>query len=686
MKNKILLSIALLLITCAIHAQASAPIPRALWASVNGHSKASLGDYQTHNNKILVSWRMLPGEDGTTGFDLYRKPQNGIETRVATNITNSTCFQDSKANRNVDNTYRLTYHGSNETLDTHTIKAEQAKLGLPYISIPLKNTKDVCSTDTIFYTANDCSVGDLDGDGVYEIVVKRLLTVKNSKGEQLSDGTGSGTSQKDVRHTVIWDAYKLDGTFMWRIKSGPNVPLGNSSSFAIADFDGDGCCEMGIRTAEGTVFGDGVEIGDTNGDGKTDYRTWTGTWMDHYNSAGSEFISIIDGKTGKELARDNFITRGRSEDWGDNYFKRSNSFRIGAAACDGQLPSLIVGRGVYARSVIEAWDYRNNQLTKRWHFDSNNYPGEAYAGQGFHSFATADVDGDGFDEVVYGSMTVDHDGKPYSTTGLGHGDALHVGKYIKDSENLQIFACFETGKTMVALRDAKTDEILWKRMSDKDGDMGRCMIADIDPDSPGFEMWYAGGHAFSANGRDLGYKPSSCNMGIWFDGTLTRQLINKNTIHSEKYGRTFTMYRYSVSFNNGTKSNPGWYGDFLGDWREEVIVPDNSKLVDIKIFSTWYPTTHKFPWLMTDPVYKMSAINQNIGYNQPTDLGYYLGSDLTSDEEAWIAAGIKDVVIPNNNRYKDSDYYYNLNGQRMVFPPSRGIYIHKGKKIITTGK
>ena len=374
--------------------------------------------------------------------------------------------------------------------------------------------------------------------------------------------------------------------------------LGNSSNFAIADFDGDGRCEVVTKTGEGTIFGDGTEIGDTNNDGKTDYRTYTGGWIDHYTSDGPEFFSVIDGATGRELARADFISRApNSDSWGDSYWKRANSLRLGAASFSGEYPSIFLGRGLYQRTVVEGWDYRNGQLTQRFHFDTSDTqnnnnkdgkPNSAYAGQGNHSFSVADLDGDGKDEVMYGSMAIDDDGNGLWTTGLGHGDAQHVGKFLPDREGLQVYHCLEGGKTMVALHDAKDGSTIWEQVSDKDNDTGRCCVADIDPDSPGCEFWRYGSNVYASDGvTDLGYKPQSCNMAIWFDGTLNRQLINAGIIHNQKYGRTFTMYRFDESFNNGTKSNPGWYGDMLGDWREEVILPDQTKLAIIKVFTTW---------------------------------------------------------------------------------------------------
>ena len=700
-------------VTLPLCAQTARPTDRALWASINGKKDASLGDYQQHTGKVLVTWRMLPGDDAETAFDLYRTIGTGQEKLIASNVKKATCFQDATASKTADNTYRLTYAGSDETLSTFKLNKSLVSGGLPYISIPLRDTKDVyADTKKIVYTANDVSIGDLDGDGEFEIVVKRLQSVKDASGNIVSDGSGASYSQQDCLYAVIWDAYKLDGTFLWRIKGGPGIILGNSSAFAIADFDGDGCAEMAIRTCEGTVFGDGQEIPDTNGDGKIDYRTWGNLnssspgWVDHYNSAGPEFISIIDGKTGRELARDNFIDRATSSSWGDNYWKRASSFRVGVGCFDETgLPSVVFGRGVYARSVIEAWDWRDGQLTRRWRFDTNDggrgkdgKRHSTYAAQGNHSLNVADLDGDGLDEVMYGSMAVDDDGIGLWNTGLGHGDANHVGKFLPEREGLQMFHCLETGKTMVALHDARDGKVIWKKDGSSDNDMGRCLVGDFLPQYPGCEFFYYQGNYIQQDGTETtintkGQK-GGCGMAIWFDGSLSRQLIEDNIIHSPANGRTFTMYRYNETFINGTKSNPSWYGDLVGDWREEVILPDQSRVQDLKIFSTWYPTTHKFPWLMADHTYWLSALNENIGYNQPTNLGYYLGTDLRSDAEAWEQGGFTSGIVSltsDSSPKGEGSAVYDLSGRKVMstLPHSctptllkKGIYIQNGKKFV----
>lgn len=692
---------------------------RALWASINGKKNASLGDYQQHTGKVLVSWRMLPGDDANTSFDLYRTIGTGVETKIASNINNRTCYQDVSASNTADNHYRLTYKGSDETLSTFTLTKSQVAGALPYVSVPLKDTKDVCEYADIVYQANDCSVGDLDGDGQMDIVVKRLLTILNEDGSVMSDGTGAGDSDPRARHCVIWDAYKLDGTFLWRLKSGPNIILGNSSNFAVADLDGDGCAEVVTKTGEGTVFGDGYEIPDTDGDGKTDYRDiWP---AGHYigdgpkGYGGPEFFSVIDGKTGREMARANFIARGpegqTAEEWATNWeandwkwdprkdkyqWKLANSFRLAVASFDGVGNQIFLGRGVYGKTIVEGWRYENGSLSRLWKFDTDDtsgcnkdgQPNSSYAGQGNHSLNVADLDGDGRDEVMYGSCAFDDDGTGLWTTKLGHGDANHVGKFLPERDGLQVYHCLENGKTMVALHDARDGSVIWKKDSDKDNDMGRCMVADMLPDSPGCEFYYFRGYMMKSDGSETtvntggsGWK-GGCSMGIWFDGTLSRQLIEDNIIQSVSNGRTFTMYRYDESFNNGTKSNPGWYGDILGDWREEVIVPDQTKLKDLKVFTTWYPTSHKFPWLMTDHTYLMSALNQNVGYNQPTNLGYYLGTDLKSDAEAWQNGGYLSTAIQSltSSDALHKGGWYSLTGLR-VRTPHRGLYIRNGKKV-----
>lgn len=715
---------------------------RMMWASINNKADASLGEYVNHNNKLLLSWRMLATDTWDTSFLIFSRPAeqpNGSLARnTSTPITKATCLQ--LAVPSAPRCYYLLpgnyFEAQGRVPLTITADADKAALRaaaldsvlvderitkdkLPYVSIPLQTTEDVSElVDEIRYQANDCSVGDLDGDGVMEVIVKRLLTVYDKSGTIIANSEAAADTDPRARHIIIWDAYKLDGTLLWRVKSGPNIIAGNSSAVTIADLDGDGCAEFVLKTSEGTVFGDGKEILDTDGDGKTDYRSvwpaghYTGDGPKGYG--GPEFFSVVDGKTGREMARAPFIARGKegetpaqlaanweANDWNwdprtKKYtWKLANSLRMGVASFDGKGLQIFLGRGVYGRTVVEAWKYENGELGRMWKFDTmtaggkdrnkDGKPNSDYAGQGNHAFNVADLDGDGKDEVMYGSCAWDDDGTGLWTTGLGHGDANHVGRFLPDREGLQMFHCLEGSSTAAALHDAKDGSLIWSEPGE--GDCGRCLVADIDPSSPGCEFFWAGSNAYSQDHKkDLGYKPASCNMAIWFDGSLSRQLINENIIQSQAHGRTFTMYRYDISFNNGTKSNPGWYGDFLGDWREEVIVPDATKLKDLKIFTTWYPTDYKLPWLMTDHTYYLQCIHENVGYNQPTHVGgYFLGNnmDFTKvpvglEAESTGIIEMQATVTPRNNT--DDHHIYDMSGRR-VSKPVHGLYIKNGRKF-----
>ncbi len=661
---------------------------RCLWASINNVSESIYpqkdSEYQPALGKILVSWRMMPGDTFETAFDLYRQPAGGTRTKVsgADGIIASTCFQDSYSNFTKDITYELCYKGSAEVLASYTITKEQLQAGVPYVSIPLQKWEGTPAG--FIYKVNDCCYGDLDGDGLPEIVVKRGARTEDLL--LVNDGL-SDEDRRQVKHTVIWEAYKLDGTLLWRVCSGPNIETGNSSCFAVYDLDGDGRCEFVTRLSEGAVFGDGQEIGDENHDGRTDYRTYS---TNHAHGM-AEFICVMDGMTGRELAHAEFIPAGTSsETWGDSYWKRAASIRVGVIRCDETVTSILVGRGVYAKSVIEAWDYRDGQLTRRWHFDSDEEGCQNYGAQGYHSLFVGDVDGDGLDEMCYGSMTLDHDGTPLYVSGAkdgqetvlsglgydkdfmgyGHGDALHMGDFLPDRDGMEIWACYETGEYGAALRDARTGETLWCFKSPED--VGRCSVADIMPEYPGCEMWWYGGNIMTSTGEEIKtsdgkpIKAAANNMAVWFTGSINRQLLDGNKVCTNnasdgKERRALRANYFNAKAINGTKENPCLYADLFGDWREEIIYVDSAETC-LKVFSTWYPTEYRFPCLLLDHHYEMSAINQQIGYNQPTETSFYLGSDLLTTVEFHEANGLK----PTITIYRDAQMKSKINNGQLI--------------------
>lgn len=624
--------------------QAATVTNRAVIASFNGgvyHSSVATKPPQG----VLVSWRWLSSDPDNIAFDVYR---NGTKLNT-TPITKSTNYKDLTAEVGKTYTYEVKNSADNSSLGSYTITTSSEAAGF-YRSIKLKAR--------VGYDVNDGAIGDLDGDGEYEIVVKRQVI----------------GAPRDVGDTKVWtglqagscilEAYKLNGSSngvpMWTIDMGININQGaHTTQFLVYDFDGDGKAEVALRTSEGTIFGDGTTIGDVNGDGVTDYRnTSSGRVL-----GGPEFLSLVNGETGVEMARTEYIPRGEESTWnsywGDSFGNRSERFLMGVGHFDSQdgRASIVICRGYYKNFQIWAMHYNDDgKLRNRWKFNTASGYAATWLGQGNHNLSVGDVDNDGKDEIIYGACAIDHDGAGLYTTGLGHGDALHLGKFDPNRNGLQVVACHEEevdykGKA-IEYRDAATGQIL--SYINGSGDVGRCMVADIDPNNPGCEYWGATGNTIysCSTGADLGKTPPttightlekpaySFNMGIWWSGSLNRQLldghVNKDAINgkgepiviSYTDGRLFMGSTFSVSSSNDTKANPCFYGDIWGDWREEMIFT-NSDYTELCIFTTDFETQYRIHPLMEDHIYRISAAHQNIGYNQPTHTGFYLGSDRT---------------------------------------------------------
>jgi rhamnogalacturonan endolyase len=316
----------------------------------------------------------------------------------------------------------------------------------------------------------------------------------------------------------------------------------------------------------------------------------------------------------------------------DSNGNRVDRFLAGVAYLDGVHPSLIMCRGYYGRSVIAAWDWQNGQLTSRWVFDSAKPGLGKFSGMGNHSLSIADVDNDGKDEIIYGAMTVDDDGTGMYSTGLRHGDALHVGDLLPDRPGLEVWGIHENEVPIkgyencfgAALFDAKTGEILWGKLPGKD--VGRGVAADIDSTFLGAEMWCSGGEGlWTSEGKVIGENPSSANFLVWWDGDLLRELLNRNKI--SKYKGEDLLVAEGFRSNNGTKATPTLSADLFGDWREEVILAtQDGKL--LRIYTTTIPTKYRFPTLMHDPQYRVAIAWQNVAYNQPPHPGFYLGHGM----------------------------------------------------------
>jgi rhamnogalacturonan endolyase len=305
---------------------------------------------------------------------------------------------------------------------------------------------------------------------------------------------------------------------------------------------------------------------------------------------------------------------------------------------------------------VVAWNWRSGRLERVWTFDSDAGPPEnrAYRGQGNHNLAVGDVDGDGRDEIVYGACCIDDDGRGLYTTGLGHGDALHLSDIDPDRPGLEVFDIHEKPRHPhgVEMRDARTGRLLWSKGSP---DVGRGVAMDIDPRHRGYETWASGpglAGLWNAWGETISdRKPRSCNFGVWWDGDLLREVLDGNRITKWDWkagAESPLLVARGCTSNNGTKSTPCLCADILGDWREEVIwrTVDNKEL---RIYTTPIPTGHRLTTLMHDPQYRLSVTWQNVGYNQPTQPGFYLGEGMATAPRPRI------VVPPAPRRVRTDD-------------------------------
>ena len=573
-------------------------------------------------SEVIVSWRYLSSDPIQTGFNVYRDGKKLTDTP----ITVSTLFRD-KNNSQKTAVYEIrpvlkgkeTHH-----IDGTYTLPENAPLG--YLEIPLQKPADGVTPagDTYTYSPNDASIGDVDGDGEYEIILK--WDPSNSHDNAHEGYTGE----------VYIDCYRMNGEQLWRINLGKNIRAGaHYTQFMVYDLDGDGKAEVVMRTADGTVDGKGKVIGNAD----ADYRE-AGSFDQSRNQMmkqgrilkGKEYLTVFSGDTGEALHTIDYIpARGNVADWGDAKGNRSDRFLACVAYLDGVHPSVVMCRGYYTRTVLAAFDWNGKELKNRWVFDSNHPGCELYAGQGNHNLRVGDVDGDGCDEIIYGSCAIDHNGKGLYSTRMGHGDAIHLTHFDPSRKGLQVWDCHENKRDGSTYRDAATGEVLLQIKSNTD--VGRCMAADIDPTHPGVEMWSGDSQGIrNVKGEIIAPKMRNMptNMAVWWDGDLLREVLDKTYIskYDWKQKRFIPFIEFEgVASNNSTKATPCLQGDIIGDWREEVLFrsEDNNSL---RLYVSTIPTDYRFHTFLEDPIYRISIATQNVGYNQPTQPGFYFGTDL----------------------------------------------------------
>ncbi len=545
-------------------------------------------------NGMFVSWRWNADDADDAEFRLYRD-----DTLIYTSKSgNATSFQDNGGN--AKSKYRVDTVADGKVISSETCKFTS---GSNYFDIALNSPGTQ-------YSPNDCCVGDVDGDGQYEIFLK--WDPSNSK----------DNSQSGVTDAVIIDCYTLTGKQLWRINLGRNIRAGQHyTQMCVADFDCDGKAELITKTADGTKDGKGKVIGD----GSKDYRNSGG-----YILSGPEFLTLFDGQTGAALDTIDFpVPRGTvtKATWGDDYGNRVDRMNSGIAYLDGVHPTALYGRGYYTRLTVSAVDVRNGKLVKRWVYDTGFNRSAPGFGCGNHNMMVADSDNDGKQEVFMGASAIDDNGKLLWTTGQMHGDAMHLGDLVPEREGLELWECHEDKPYGESLIDAKTGKIIFH--VDNSKDTGRCAADNVFAGSKGAEFWgAANGNVYNTAGKQIGTTRPAQNFFIYWDGDLEREILDGTQITKmtalNKIGRIFNAD--GCASNNSSKSVPCMTADLFGDWREELIMrtTDNQK---IRIWCSTAETKVRLTTLMHDMQYRAQNCCQQSSYNQPPHVSYYLGSE-----------------------------------------------------------
>lgn len=570
---------------------------------------------------VYCSWRIQADEYYDVKYNLYRDG-----TKVNAEPLDVSNFTDTSGSESSQYTVKAVLNG----VEQQASKAATV-FKSNYKEIKIKHDASLKAT----YEPNDACCADVDGDGEVEILMKFN---NKEEAEQLYPKNGPTINGVATKEYSMLACLKQDGTVLWWVNCGPNMGdfQNNEQNIVGYDWDMDGKAEVVMRLEEGSTvhMADGttytIGANGKNGSSWTNYREPKGSgsveWFTHY---GKEFLWYCEGATGKPYQCIEFPLK-RLEDgetdlkaaWGDGYGHRSSKYFFGAPYLDGKHPSIFLGRGIYTRHKFIAYDVdpKTHDLKVRWKW-TNNQPGSPWYGQGYHNYIVADVDWDGRDEIVWGSMVIDDNGMGLSTTGLGHGDAQHIGDFNPYIHGQEMFACNEDNPSN-NYRDATTSKIYYRKTDTNDD--GRCLAGNFYNDFPG-----AVGHSahdtpistvtnehVSTNTNGL-----SMNFRIYWDGDLLEECFNNTEVTKPGVGTIATFLgAYS---NNGTKATPCYQGDIFGDWREEVIerTADNN----IRIYTTNEPTKWRNYSLWYDHQYRNGMVWQPCGYNQPPHVSYFLG-------------------------------------------------------------
>ena len=599
----------------------------------------STGGSSTTN---LLTWRRLADEYFDVTYNVYKDG-----TKVASNLNNT----NYTASGGLTSSYQVAavVNGVEQAKCTAVTPWAQyvykltVRCATGYLDVPLAKVYDRNGTDkTANYSPNDAEFADLDGDGQLEMIIKRLNTI--DAGTTDENGNSKYLYEASSTQFAVIDAYDINwqtgaATLLWRIDCGPNMVSLNSTEINIIayDWDQDGKAEVVLRGADNmVVYGsDGktrlFTVGSTSVNTRNEFANNTGSqWC--WTHSGSEYLIYMNGLTGAKYSVVDYpLARGTANDWGDNYGHRSSKYFFGAPYLDGRTPSLFLGRGIYTQHKMIAMDLNKSTHTwsTRWTWNCNNSNSPWY-GNGYHNFIVADVDEDGRDEIVYGSMVIDDNGKGLSTTGYQHGDAQHVSDFNPYRKGLEFFGCLEDGPYYGCnYRDATTSEVLFKHESGADD--GRALMGNFINTYPGSIGRSVGSAMISsvtaaANGLDSYIAWGDLNFRIYWDGDLCSEILNspgtakEAKVEKPGTGRLFTSS--GCNMNNDSKNNACFQGDLIGDWREEMVLRCGT---NVRIYTSGMGSDFSLPSLWFDHQYRQAMVWQMMAYNQPPHLSYFLG-------------------------------------------------------------